>query len=178
MSDHGMRWNVTSRLLHWLTVVLIIVQVSLGLAERYLLRSGPPLSVVIGYHESIGMTILGLTAIRLLWRWTNPVPAPPITFKNYERMLARFTHAALYAILLAMPLSGWIGLSANGDTVLWFQVFAVPGPVGKDLPLSRLMIEMHEVLAVILGMVVMFHVAAAVRHHFILGDDTLRRMFP
>ncbi len=175
--NSGIRWGAVSQLLHWLIVALIILQVSLALTAKTLPR-GPALFAIIGYHKSIGITILGLAVIRLLWRWMNPVPALPTTLKPYERGLARFTHAGLYVILFAMPLSGWMGSSAHGIPVKWFNLLTVPALVGKDLPLSKLMGEVHYALAISLGVIVSLHIAAALKHHFVLRDDTLRRMLP
>ncbi|MGH2411892.1 MAG: cytochrome b, partial [Chloroflexota bacterium] len=102
----------------------------------------------------------------------------PTTLKPHERALARITHAALYVVLFAMPLSGWIGSSAGGHPVKWFNLFTLPMLVGKNRPLSGVMGETHEVLAICLGLIVVLHIAAALKHHFVLRDDTLRRMLP
>jgi cytochrome b561 len=171
------RWGSLSQLLHWLIVVLIAAQVALALTAKELPR-GPMVRTLVGYHKSVGITILALAVIRLAWRWMNPVPALPDTIEAHEKALARLTHGALYVILFAMPLSGWIGSSAHGFPVKWFNLFTVPALTGKDLPLSSIMSEVHYVLAISLGLIVLLHIAAALKHHFVLKDDTLRRMLP
>lgn len=171
------RWGAVAQLLHWSIVVLMAIQVALGLTLKTL-HPGPTFFAIINTHKSIGITILALAAIRLLWRWANPVPALPGNLEPYERVLAHVTHAGLYVIIFAMPLSGWIGSSAHGFTVKWFGLFAVPNPVSKDLPLSGLMGELHTALAIAFGLIVAVHIAAAFKHHFVLRDDTLRRMLP
>lgn len=175
--NSGARWGALSQLLHWLIVALICAQVSLALTAKEL-HPGHARFTLIGYHKSIGITILTLAVIRLVWRWMNPVPALPDTLRPYEKALARFTHAALYVILFAMPLSGWIGSSAHAFPVRWFNVFTVPALVGKNLPLSSAMGKVHYAFAILLGVVVVLHIAAALKHHFVLKDDTLRRMLP
>src|ERR1700761_8618425 len=116
------RWGHVSQFLHWLIVVLIIVQVVLAnMAAR--LPLGPKKIGVYAWHKSFGITILVLAIIRLLWRWANPTPLLPGTLKPYERVLANFTHATLYILLFAMPLSGWTMSSARGFPVAWFGFF-------------------------------------------------------
>lgn len=171
------RWGALSQLLHWLIVALICAQVTLALTAKEL-HPGHTRFALIGYHKSIGITILTLAVLRLLWRWMNPVPALPTTLKPHEKALARFTHAALYVILFAMPLSGWIGSSAHAFPVRWFNLFTVPAIVGKNLPLSSEMGKVHYAFAILLGVVVTLHIAAALWHQFVLKDDTLRRMLP
>jgi cytochrome b561 len=171
------RWGAVAQLLHWSIVVLMATQVTLGLTLKSL-HPGPTFFAIIDTHKSIGMTILALAVIRLLWRWANPVPELPGTLQPYERVLARLTHAGLYVIIFAMPLTGWIGSSAHGFTVKWFGLFAVPNPVSKDLPLSAFMGEAHTALAIAFGLIVTLHIAATFKHHFVLRDDTLRRMLP
>jgi Prokaryotic cytochrome b561 len=96
--DSYARWGTVSQLLHWLFVALLIVQVVLGLIDRAL-PLGAARSAVIGNHKSLGITILALAAIRLLWRWANPVPDPPLSLKPKEQALARFTQVMLYVLL-------------------------------------------------------------------------------
>lgn len=171
------RWGSASQSLHWLIVALMCLQVALALIFKQLPR-GPMLHALIGYHRSIGITIFSLAVIRLFWRWANPVPALPTTLKPYERVLARFTHAALYVVLFAMPLDGWIGSWAHGTPVRWFDVLTVPAPVGKNPSLSNVMWDIHYALAMSLGVIVTVHIAGALKHHFFLKDDVLRRMLP
>ncbi len=171
------RWGGVAQLLHWLIVALVVIQVTLALVAKSLPR-GPAAFAFISTHKSVGITILALMLIRLLWRWGNPVPVLPDTLTLHERALARATHVGLYGILLIMPLSGWVGSAAHGIAVRWFNLVTLPNIVSKDLALSRLMFEVHFWLAILLGVMVALHIAAALRHHFALKDDTLRRMLP
>jgi cytochrome b561 len=171
------RWGAVAQFLHWLIVALIIVQVVLAsIADE--LPLGMKKLAMLARHKSVGITILGLAVIRLLWRWMNPTPPLPDTLKPYERALAKFTHAALYLLLFAMPLSGWMMTSARGFPVSWFGFFQLPDFVPKSKPLFEAMVKTHDTLALLLGAVVFLHVAAALKHHFMLKDDTLRRMLP
>jgi cytochrome b561 len=169
-------WGAPSQMLHWLIVALIIVQFTLALIAEDL----PPLRklAMLARHKSVGITIFGLVLIRLLWRWANPTPALPQTLKPYERALARTTHALLYALLLALPLTGWMMSSARGFSVSWFGFLQLPDLVPKSRPLFEALVSTHGALALVLCAVVALHVAGALKHHFMHKDDVLRRMLP
>jgi cytochrome b561/polyisoprenoid-binding protein YceI len=171
------RWGAVSQLLHWLIVALIAIQATLGLTGR-LLPLGVEKLAMLARHKSIGITILGLAALRLLWRWLNPTPPLPANLTPRERFLARFTHATLYALLFAMPLTGWIMSSARGFPVSWFNLYQLPDLVPKSQALYDAMVATHAALAIALALTVALHMAGAFKHHFILKDDTLRRMLP
>jgi cytochrome b561 len=170
------RWGAVAQFLHWLIVALIILQVTLATIAEEL----PPVKKLgmLARHKSVGITILALAILRLSWRWLNPTPPLPTTLKPYERMLARFTHVMLYVLLFAMPLSGWMMSSARGFPVSWFGFFQLPDLVPKSQPLYHALVTTHKTLAVVLGAVVTLHVAAALKHHYVLRDDTLQRMLP
>ncbi len=171
------RWGSVAQFLHWLIVALIIVQVILAsIAED--LPIGVRKLAMFARHKSVGITILGLAVLRLLWRWANPAPPLPSTLKPHERALATLTHAGLYILLFAMPLTGWMMTSARGFPVSWFGFFQLPDFVPKNDALYNAMKETHDSLAFALFAIVFLHVAAALKHHFILKDDVLRRMLP
>ena len=171
------RWGAVSQLLHWLIVALIAIQATLGLTGR-LLPLGVEKLAVLARHKSIGITILGLAVLRLLWRWLNPTPPLPSSMTPHERFLARFTHATLYVLLFTMPLTGWIMSSARGFPVSWFNLYQLPDLGPKSRALYDTMVTTHAALAIALALTVALHVAGALKHHFVLKDDTLRRMLP
>ncbi|MGH8298308.1 MAG: YceI family protein [Steroidobacteraceae bacterium] len=171
------RWGAVSQLLHWLIVVLIALQATLGLTGL-MLPIGMEKLAVLARHKSVGITILGLATLRVLWRWLNPIPPLPPNLKPYERFLARFTHAALYALLIVMPLTGWIMSSARGFTVSWFNLFQLPNFVPKSETIYNTMVATHATLASALALVVALHIAGALKHHYVLRDNILRRMLP
>ncbi len=171
------RWGPLSQFLHWLIVALIALQAALGLTGL-MLPLGLEKLVVLARHKSIGITILGLALLRLLWRWLNPIPPLPSNLKPHERFLAHFTHAALYVLLFAMPLTGWMMSSARGFPVSWFNTYQLPDLVPKNDRLYDALVTTHAVLAIALALTVLLHIAGALKHHFVLKDDTLRRMLP
>jgi cytochrome b561/polyisoprenoid-binding protein YceI len=171
------RWGAVAQLFHWLIVALIAIQATLGLTGR-LLPLGVEKLAMLARHKSIGITILGLAALRLLWRWLNPTPPLPSNLTPHERVLARCTHAMLYVLLFAMPLTGWVMSSARGFPVSWFGLHQLPDLVPKSRGLYDAMVTTHELLAIALGLTVALHIAGALKHHFVLKDGTLRRMLP
>jgi cytochrome b561 len=170
------RWGSVAQFLHWLIVALIITQVILALTAQEL--HGMAKLAMLARHKSVGITILMLAVVRLGWRLVNPTPPLPLTLKPYERFLANFTHAALYVLIFALPITGWIMSSARGFPVSWFSQFQLPDLVTKNHRLYEAMQETHEALAWALGAVALLHLLGALKHHFVLKDTVLRRMLP
>jgi cytochrome b561 len=170
------RWGSVAQFLHWLIVALIITQVTLALTAAQL--HGMAKLATLARHKSVGITILMLAVVRLGWRLINPTPPLPLTLKPYERFLANFTHAALYLLIFALPLTGWVMSSARGFPVSWFNQFQLPDLVTKNRALYEAMQETHEALAWTLGAVALLHLLGALKHHFVLKDTVLRRMLP
>jgi cytochrome b561 len=172
-----LRWGAVAQFFHWLIVALIIVQVTLAsIADD--LPLGMKKLAMLARHKSVGITILGLVALRLLWRWANPTPTLPSTLKPYERVLANITHVGLYILLFALPLSGWMMSSARGFPVSWFGFIQLPDLVPKNKALYDTFLTTHVSLVWTLYVIVALHVLAALKHHFMLKDDVLRRMLP
>jgi cytochrome b561 len=172
------RWGALAQLLHWIVVLCIIAQFTLAFLFDDL-PAGSRKLTLLARHKSIGITILMLALLRVLWRWSNQQTPPlPATLKPYERALARLTHVLLYVLLFAAPLSGWLMSSARGFPVSWFGFFTLPDLVPKNRTLYDALVVTHDVLVWSLGTVAVLHLLAALKHHFVLRDDTLRRMLP
>lgn len=171
------RYGAVGQLFHWAIVVLVIVQFTLGLQAEGLDASLERLQLM-ARHKSFGMTIFMLMVLRLGWRFISPPPSLPDSMAGWERFLARGTHWLLYAILLLMPIAGWITSTAKDLSVSWFGVFTWPDLVGGNRPVAEVAQATHETLALLLLVVVALHVAAALRHHFFKKDSVLLRMLP
>ena len=133
------RWGAIAQLLHWFIALFIIAQLTLAWLFDDL-PAGAKKLTLLARHKSIGISVLMLACLRLGWRWANPTPALPDTLKPYERRLARFTHALLYVLLFAVPLTGWTMSSARGFPVSWFGLFQLPDLVPKDKSLYNLLL--------------------------------------
>jgi len=171
------RWGVIAQTFHWVIVALVVVQVTLAeMADD--LPLGVRKLTLLARHKSVGITILALVILRLLWRWLNEQPPLPEKLKRYERLLAHLVHVALYVLLFAVPLSGWMFSSARGFPVSWFGFFQLPDLMPKSRPLYEALLTTHHVLAWTLVVVAGLHGAAALKHHFVHRDDVLKRMLP
>lgn len=171
------RYGLVSQLLHWSTVVLVVVQ--FVLAERAeeaasLLQKAQILTT----HKSIGMTLLMLTVLRLTWRSANPVPPLPPAAGVWQRRFASWMHRALYALILLTPLAGWLMSSAKSYSVSWFGLFTFPDLVTPDEALHERLKALHGGLAGTIFLVAIVHLLAALKHHLIDKDNVLRRMLP
>lgn len=173
------RYSRGAIVLHWLIAVLIIMNFVGAFAAEDMPEAQE--AVVMGYHKANGILILLLTLLRIVWRVLYRPPPMVETLKAWEAALARVTHWLFYLLMLGVPLAGWGMHSAarGGQPVSVFGIFDMPAlPVPHDKPTAGLFYELHEVLAfAMLGLLVL-HVLAALKHHFLDKDATLRRMVP
>ena len=133
---------------------------------------------LVNQHKSIGMTVLALVILRLLWRTFNRPPAFPSGMMVWERRAASTAHWLLYALILAMPLTGWMYSSAAGFGAEFFGLLDIPDFVAQSERLEGVFGSIHEWLSKAILLVVSVHVLAALRHQFVLKDGLLRRMLP
>ena len=171
------RFGVVAKTFHWLTVLLLVGSFTLALLLMDLPLSPRKLQLY-SWHKWAGATIFLLTILRLGWRLANPVPQLPTRMPRWQQRLARLSHAALYSILLVMPLTGWVMSSALNLPLVYLGVIYVPSPFGVDQALGEAMKIVHGTLAVTLLALIVIHMAGALYHHLILRDDVLRRMLP
>lgn len=171
------RWGGVSQLLHWLVVVLILTMAWLGLTMGDL-PNGPGKIQTYALHKSIGITILALVALRLLWRLYAGTPRPVPGSPRWQERIASLTHFAIYALLFAIPLSGWVLNSAAGFPLQWFHLVNLPYIVEKNHDLHELAEEAHEIMFWLLALLVVAHAGAAFYHHLFQRDATLARMLP
>lgn len=170
-------YGYVAQALHWSIAVLVVVQ--FVLANR---ADGLPIGVekfaTLAQHKSFGITILVLALIRLVWRLTDPPPPLPSTVGPVTRRIALTTHWAFYALLFALPLTGWAQSSAANFPVSWFGLFQLPDFVPVDKALFEQVHEVHEALAATLFFLAILHVVAGLKHQFYDHDGLLRRMLP
>lgn len=171
------QWGGLSKSLHWLIVVLILVMAWIGLRMGDM-PNGPDKIATYAMHKSIGLSILALVVLRLLWRWYAGAPQVVPGTPHWQERIASLTHWALYALLLAMPLSGWVLNSASGFPLQWFGLFNLPAIAGRDHALHELAEQTHELLFWTMVVLVVVHAAAALYHHLFQHDATLARMLP
>lgn len=185
------RYTGIAVLLHWLVALLIFAGFGLGLTMVDMSFSPQKLKFY-SWHKWIGTTIFLLVAIRLVWRLTHPAPALPLAMPAWQRRVAHYSHLAMYVLFFAIPLSGWLFSSSKGIPTVYLGLVPLPDLLTKDLGeiilwatdpekpfvLSDLIRLIHKGLNYLLGLLVMMHVGAALKHYFIDRDDILGRMIP
>ncbi len=185
--NNYVRYGTVAMTFHWIIAILIITNVVLGvwfvgvMAPKDAMRR-----MVVGWHESIGITVLILSILRLGWRLMNPIPKLPSDFSPMKRMLARGTHYLLYALMIIVPFLGWAFASAPARPLMIYgQVFPkLPFMTGVTDPVAlRAMVgpyvQGHIILGFLLFALALAHIAAAVFYHYMIRkDQILQRMIP
>jgi cytochrome b561 len=171
------RYTPAAIALHWIVAFLILANLALGLYTVDLPLSPAKLRN-FSYHKWIGVTVFMLAAARLLWRLAHAPPALPVAMAPWERRTAHLTHALLYVLFFAAPLTGWLFSSAAGFQTVYLGVVPIPDLLSKDKGLADALKLAHKSINYTLAAVIVLHAAAALKHHFIDKDDVLRRMLP
>ena len=175
MAKPGSAYTRTAVTLHWGMAALMTAGFALGLYVSDLPGFSPRYLRLVAYHKWIGITVLGLAALRAAWRLLHAAPALP-AMPPWQAFAARLTHGLLYALIFVVPLAGWLFSSAKGFPVVYLGLWQLPDLVHKDKLLAGLLGQLHASFAWAAFYVVLLHAAAALKHHFIDHDDTLRRM--
>jgi cytochrome b561 len=160
--------------LHWLLALAIVGAFGVGLYMTELPFSPARLKLYT-WHKWAGVTILALSALRLLWRLTHRPPADA-PMPAWQAKAAHAVHHLLYVLFFAVPLVGWAYSSAAGYPIVWFGVLPLPDFVPKDPGLADTFKLLHKLSAYGLALLVLAHVGGAIKHHFIDRDGLLARM--
>lgn len=171
------RWGPVSQLLHWLIALLVVVMATIGLLMVDMPNT-PRKIEIYALHKSLGLTVLALATLRLAWRIHAGRPDAVTGTPRWQARVATLTHGALYALVFAMPLSGWLFNSAAGYPLHWFGLFNLPAIASFDRELRDLAGSLHEAGFWLLLTLVILHAGAAFYHHVFLHDPTLTRMLP
>jgi cytochrome b561 len=173
----GTRYNGMTITLHWLAALLIFCGFSLGLFMTGLDLS-PAKFRYYAWHKWMGITVFLLAAARLAWRAAHPALPLPATMPAWQIRASRIAHATLYVLMLVIPLSGWIYSSSTGVSVVYLGLIPLPDLVAKDRETAKILLLVHKSLNYTLAAVVLLHIAAALKHHFVDRDNVLARMLP
>ncbi len=179
-----MQWRNTSnsygavaKFLHWSIVILIISQyVIIEAAEE--LPDGPDKLAGIANHKSLGMLVLGLALVRIVWKLVNSGQPAPVSMSRAQRIAAAAGHGLLYLLILLQPLTGWLMSSAGGHPTGFFGWFEFPMLAAENHDVHEFYEEVHETVFAVLATIAVLHALAALHHHVLRKDDTLRRMLP
>ena len=174
-AGHYARYNRGAVILHWLIAALIVANLAIGLFHESLPRGAIPI------HKSIGFTVLALSALRLLWRLTHRPPRIPRDVPAWQRLAASLSHWTFYLLMFALPVSGWVFVSAAVPRrpLDYFGLFPLPYlPVVQDKSVNAPFHQGHVVMGWIMLGLLALHVVAALKHHFLDRDTVLARMLP
>lgn len=191
-------YTAVAIVLHWAIAAAIVFLLPLGFWMHDAAKSGAgdpgALFSAFQLHKSVGLTVLALSLVRLGWRIANPPPPLPAHMPAWERLAAKATHWAFYALMIALPLSGWVFVSAGWSLhenaplavpTRWFDLFGVPhlfdlASAGADVreSVAQAAFTAHAALAYAAIALAALHVAAALKHHVIDRDGVLAQMVP
>jgi cytochrome b561 len=170
-------WGAIAKTFHWTIALLILFMIALGWTAHLWPRT--PLKLeLFAFHKSTGLLVLGVMSARLLWRLVNPTPILPPTLSGWEKTAAKTTHWLLYGLAFIMPISGYVITAAANVPFKFYGTFIVPMLVAPDKPLRHNAEDVHEWGFWVLAALLVLHIGAALRHHFLLKDDILVRMLP
>ena len=175
--SRAIRYGSVTIWLHWLMLALLAaVYAAIELRELFA-RGSDPRELLKAAHFSLGLAVFALVWVRLLAR--RAAPTPPIAPKPpaWQHAAAALTHGALYLLMIALPIAGWIILSAEGDPIPFFGL-ELPPLTGPNQALAERVEQLHKLGGTIGYYLIGLHAAAALAHHYWLRDDTLRRILP
>ena len=168
-------YSVSARVLHWITAVLVLLMVPLGIviANEW---GGPIQTPLYNLHKSIGAVLLPIVVVRLIYRLGHPPLPLPADVPPLQQAAAQTVHWLLYAMLIVQPLIGWTATSAYPAPLPVFGLFELPRIWPEDRPLSDRLFAVHRWLGIAIGAVAVLHISAALHHHFVRKDRVLMRM--
>ncbi|WP_435105357.1 cytochrome b [Arhodomonas sp. AD133] len=172
LRDTNEHYGSVTRWLHWVTAALIAIMLALGWGGELVSEAGEQWLMPV--HIGLGIAVLALGVVRVLWRVANTRRSPRDT--GLFGRVATLVQWTLIALLVLIPLSGWLVVSASGHAPSFFGLFALPPLVGESEGFHELGEEVHEILPWVLVTVLALHVLGALKHHFVDADTTLRRM--
>jgi cytochrome b561 len=167
------QFTALSRILHWLTAILVFSALFIGFV---MVNSLGDYATLLMVHKTIGAAVLVVVVIRILNRITHRAPALPRTVGRFEKVLIAGSEVALYALLTVQPLVGWAMVSAGGKPIIVFGSVQLPPIAPVNLSLFSVLRETHSALAYLLVIIIAAHISAVLLHTIALGDGMLRRM--
>ncbi len=174
-SDVTSGYTAVARALHWLTAALVLAMIPIGVAMANA-DFGSAQDTLYHLHRSTGAILLPLMLVRLAYRVAHPPPPLPADIPAAQQFAAHATHWALYGLLIAQAVVGWIATSAYRAPILVFWLFELPPVWPQDRPFSEAMFAVHRGLGIAVVLLLGAHIGAALFHHFVRRDRVLMRM--
>lgn len=173
-TEHRYGWIAI--ILHWLTAFVVLGLLGLGLYMVELDYYDPWYNRLPFLHKSVGLLFACLLLVHFLWRSFSLAPRPPDGTSRFERIAARIVHALLFALSGAIVLSGYLISTADGAGISVFDLFTVPASITTIPGQADTAGLVHRYLSYALLALLVLHIAAALKHHFIDRNNTLRRI--
>lgn len=171
------RYGSLSIGIHWL-MLLLFIAVYGSIELRVLYEKGSdPREALKAWHFMLGLLVFALVWLRIAARLSGPTPNIQPAPDKVQQLSAKLLHLALYALMIGMPLTGWLVLSASGKVIPFFGL-ELPALIGENKDLAKQIKEVHEFVGTTGYYLLGLHVIAALYHHYINRDDTLTRMLP
>ncbi|HHS99391.1 MAG TPA: cytochrome b [Thiomicrospira sp.] len=167
-------YGVVSRANHWISALLFIGLIALGMYMHELEKS-PEKFELYDLHKSLGIGLFLLMMLRLIWLKISPNPEQ-ISKNKFEHILGHAVKGILYLAMIMLPISGWVMSNSGGHEVAFFDFFVLPQIVGENETINAIAKAVHGTAGPLMILVVLLHVAGALKHHFVYKDDTLKRM--
>lgn len=171
-----MSYTLIARMIHWTMVLLLVGLVALGLWMTELSYYDPWYHKAPALHDSLGVVAFFLLIARFIWRISHPAPPHSARIKPWEKRLAQVIQVALYVLMAAIPITGYLITTAKGMSVDVFSLFSIPALVQTLPGLEDKAGYIHQILAWSLTGLAILHLSAALKHHFLDRDDTLLKM--
>jgi cytochrome b561 len=176
MASGAIFYSVTARVLHWLTAVLVLTMIPVGIVMVNI-DGGPLQDFLFNLHRSFGVLLMPVILLRVAYRLIHPPPPLPADIPAVQQFAAWFVHVALYVLLIVQPIVGWLGTSAFPAPIHVFGLFDLPPIWPPDRVFSDQVFVVHRAIGYLIALLVCAHVAAALFHHFVRRDDVLLRMW-
>jgi cytochrome b561 len=178
-----MQYTRTAKTLHWVSAILFIGALLIGLYFSTLdYRNNEADYVKFGewvyWHKTLGVLVFSLVFYRLLHRYRNPPPQLPPESARWIRISSHISHLSLYGLIIVLGLTGLVASDIGNYPVKLFEVWALPQFPGENRPLADQIFQVHMCLGNVAAVLVAVHVGASLYHHFMLKDSVLGRMLP
>ena len=177
ISESSNRYRSMSIAMHWLMAVLIVAVYACILLREIYPKGSDPREALKMWHFMLGLSVLVLIWVRLYFMVTGKKPAIVPTPPTWQTLLAKGVHIALYILMIAMPILGWLILSASGKTIPFFGL-ELPALISENKDLGKLIKEIHETGGTVGYYLIGLHAVAGLFHHYVIRDNTLVRMLP
>jgi cytochrome b561 len=173
--DKSAGYTATARVLHWITAILVLAQIVLGIliANKW---TGPWQDQLYDLHKSNGAVLIPIILIRILYRWGHPPPPLPADIPAIQQFAAYTTHYLLYGLVVAQVFLGWIATDSYPAPVPIYGLFNLPSIWPENRALSEQLLAIHKVVGISIAVVAAMHIGAALFHHFLRKDRVLMRM--